>query len=904
MRTLRALLLRVRGLWEGSAADRELAAELESHLQMQIEDNLRAGMSPDEARRQALARFGSVEAVKESCRERRRLPAIDIVIADIRYGFRMMRRSKGFTLVATLSLAIGIGATAAIFSVINALVLRALPVPRPHEVRVVRNTTQLVSASRFSYSMFERFRVAMPGDTRIAAMSRVARMQTRIHGTGEPFNGLVQLVSREFFPVLEVRPALGRLLAPGDERLAVAVVSHAFWRGRLGAAADVVGTSLKLNGTPVTIVGVAQEGFSGVWLETPVDAWVPIAMQADLRYVGNFSATDSDIDKPWMDQDGIRWLEMILRAGRLDGAEAAAIGGVFRQAQLEAAGHVSDPEERASLLRQHVVLENFDRGFSNVRDRFAAPLFALMAMVSLLLLIACANTANLLLARAAARQREIAVRLSLGASRGRVMQQLLTESVLLAALAGAAGTALAPWASEALVRVSMGVTTGPLPLSVPVDGRVLAFATGVSILTGLLFGLAPAWRTTRITVPVALKGSGTRGVHDGARLTAAKGLVVAQVALSLLLVVAGALFSQSFRNLVRVDLGFDQHHLVSVQFNARGGGYAVDDMPAAYTRLLDRLATVPGVQSASVATCGLVAGCRSNSDGIAIAGYVPQPGEQVALQENRVGARYFSTVGMPLVAGREFDSRDTATSPRVAVVNEAMVRRYFPNRPPLGQRFGYDSPDTEIIGVVRDAYVNTAREAPVPMAYYPILQGTMYATTLDVRVAGDAAAVATAVQKALAQAEPGLPIERVRTVAQQASQSVSQDRLVAGLTSVLGALALGLACLGLYGLMAYAVKQRTAELGIRMALGAAPSGIRWMVFRESLLLVSAGLAVGVPLVYATSRLISTMLFGVNAGDPLTVIGAAFLLAAVAAGAGYLPASRASRVDPLVALRAE
>ena len=599
MRRLRVLLRRIRAIWETSAADRELADELESHLQMQIEDNLRAGMSPEEARRQALVRFGSIEVVKEKCRAQRRLPGIDVVIADLRYGLRMMRRSPGFTLVATLSLAVGIGATAAIFSVINALVLRALPVPRPHEIRLVRNTTAPATVSRFSYPMFERFEAALPAHARMGAMSRVARMRVRVSVSDEPSNGLVQLVSGEFFSVLEVRPAIGRLLGPADEGHAVAVVSHALWQGRLGAAADVVGRSLTLNGAPVTIIGVAQEGFSGVWLETAVDAWVPLQMQADLRYVGNFSASDSDLDKPWITQDGIRWLEFILRADRVDGAEAAAIGAVFRQSQAQAAKHVSDPEERASLLRERVVLEGFDRGFSNVRDRFAAPLFALMAMVALLLLIACANTANLLLARAAARQREIAVRLSLGASRGRVMQQLLTESVLLAACAGAAGTALAPWASEALVRLSLGVTAGPLPLSVPVDGRVLAFATAVSVLTGVLFGLAPAWRTTRMTVPAALKGTGTRGVHDGARLTAAKGLVVAQVALSLLLVVAAALFSQSFRNLVRVDLGFDQDRLVSVQINARAGGYAIDEMPAIYGRVLDRLAAIPGVQSAA-----------------------------------------------------------------------------------------------------------------------------------------------------------------------------------------------------------------------------------------------------------------------------------------------------------------
>jgi predicted permease len=549
------------------------------------------------------------------------------------------------------------------------------------------------------------------------------------------------------------------------------------------------------------------------------------------------------------------------------------------------------------------VLEPFARGSSTLRQRFQAPLLALMGMVSLLLLIACANTANLLLARATARHREIAVRLSIGAGRARVIQQLVTESLLLGGLAGACGLAVAPLASELLVRMTMGVESGPMPFAVGVDGRVLAFAVVVSVLTSFLFGLAPAWQTTSLEMTTALKGSGSRGVHSGSRLNTSKLLVVAQVALSLLLVVGAVLFVQSFRNLVHLDLGFEQHHIVSVRFHAPSA-YPAERMPDLHRRLIARAEALPEVQSATVAMCGLMVGCRANVDGIAIAGYQSQPGEQVMVQENRVGPRYFYTVGMRLLAGRDFDGRDTAGTRKVAIVNEAMVRRYFRGRSAIGQRFGYDAPDIEIVGIVRDARVNAAREAPVPMAFYPIVQTPGLGNNLEVRVVGNTGAVAAALQRVLSETEPGLPIERVTTVADRASLGLSQERVVAALTSVLGALALGLACLGVYGLMSYAVKRRTAELGVRMALGARPSTVLWMVFRESLMLVSVGLMTGVPLVFMASHLISALLFGVSANDPTTLVFAAMSLIGAAAVAGYLPAWRASRVDPLVALRAE
>lgn len=914
MSRLRSLF---RNLVHRERVDQDLDDEVRAVYTLLVDEKIQSGLSPEQARRAATLELGRVDSVTQQVREERAGAYVDAFFKDLRYAARMLRTNLGFTLVIVLSLGAGIGANAAIFSVANAVLLRTLPVPDADRLHVVRYQSRLTVSQRFSYPFFEQLRAGFPEPNGIAAMGRVARVRMA-QPSGEPGAANLQLVSGEFFGVLGLHAQLGRILSPEDNRTVgghpVAVISDAFWRRQFNGATDAMGRELTLNGARFTIIGVAPRGFDGVWLESPVDAWVPAMMQAEVRYVQNFSAENADMLKPWVPQDGLRWLELVLRADRADGPELVAVNAVFRPILLQQADRITDPAERQLALNRSLIIEPFSHGSSTLRTQFRTPLYALMAMVGLLLLIACANTANLLLARATSRQREMAVRLSIGASRARVMGQLLIESLLLGTVAAVAGLAMAPLASELLVRLTIGVDSGPLPFSVGIDTRVLVFTAIITLLTSILFGFAPAWRATDLSLSTALKANG-RGMPQGARLSLSKTLVIAQVALSLLLAVGAGLFARSFGNLASLPLGFEPR-VLWVPISPSIGGYELRELPALYQRIIARAEALPGVESATIAMCGLMTGCRSAADGLEISGYVSQPGEQVVVQENRVGPRYFSTVGMTIVAGRDFEPQEIGSAGRpssadggsttgfsgIAIVNEAMAHKYFKGRNPIGQRFGYDKPDIEIVGVVRDARVNSVREAAVPMAFYPLDSTPSYVGTMHVRASGDAASTGEAVRKALLEVEPRLPVSPVTTLNVLAANTLRQERLVAKLTTVLGTLALGLACLGLYGLMSYAVKQRTAELGIRFALGAPRPRVLWMIFRESLTLVAIGLAIGLPVVAAVSRLIGTMLFEVSPTDPATVAAAMLVLLIVGASSGYLPAWRASRVDPLTALR--
>jgi predicted permease len=905
------MLARVKSIWRNlrhrHGVDRDLDREVRAVFDILVDEKLKTGLSLEQARRAATIELGREHAITQRVREERAGSALDAIAKDVRYGARMLRSNPGFTFVVVLSLAAGIGANSAIFSIANAMLLKTMPIPQPEHVYVARYQSRLPISQRESYPLFEQLRAGFPARDGLAAMSRVARM--RLSNTDGATQGAnVQLVSGEWFGVLQLKPQLGRLLTTDDNRTLgahpVTVISDAFWRRRFNHAPDVIGQDITFNGVHFSIVGVAPPDFSGVWLETPAEAWIPVMMQADVKYVQNYSADGSDAQKPWVPQNGIRWLDIVTRADRADGPESVALNAVFRPILLTLAESVIDPAERALTLDRRFVLEPFGSGFSNVREQFRAPLYALLGMVGLLLLIACANTANLLLARASSRQREMAVRLSIGASRGRIITQLLIESVMLGLLAAAVGLAIAPFLSELLVRMTIGVETGPLPFSVGIDARVVMFTATITLLTSFLFGFAPAWRATDLSLSTALKASG-RGTHNGARLSLSKILVVAQVALSLFLAVGALLFARSFTNLTSQPLGVEDS-VITMSISPSLGGYQPAELPGLYQRLLDRVEAVPGVQSATTAMCGLLQGCRSNSDGVGIEGYTSQPGEQVMVQVNIVGRNYFSTVGMTIVKGRDFAPREIGSDGKVMVINEAMARRYFKGRDPIGRRFGYDADklEYEIVGVVRDAHVNTVREAALPMVFQPFSAAPLYVGSIQVRALGDPLAIGAAIRRAVQEIEPRLPVDRVTTLAALAATTLRQERLIARLTTVVGLLALALASLGLYGLMAYAVKQRTAELGLRFALGAPRPRVLFMVFRESMVLVAIGLAIGVPLVFAASRLIGPMLFEVSPNDP-TIVGIAVLvLIAVGAWSGYLPAFRASRVDPLVALREE
>jgi predicted permease len=911
MTTLRVFLSRLAELFRKGARERDLADELESHLQLQIDDNLRAGMSPAEARRQARLRFGSVDAVKESQRERRGLPRLEALGRDLRYGTRLLVRAPGFTAVVVLSLAVGIGGNSAIFSVINALTLRPLPVPRPHELSqvITEDDSSNPAGTQLSYPVYQQLLAQLPAGARLGAMSRV---MTRASGVADGGTGsvptTVQLVSGEYFTALDLAPALGRFLGASDNRdpgaHPVVVLGHGFWQKHFAAAPDVVGRTVRINDLRFTVIGVAPAGFTGVWLESPAELFVPLAMQANLRYAQNYSSIDGDSTRPFLHQSKIRWLEVILRTDGEHRPQAlAALRQVYAQTQAADAGRMNDPQERRLALASRLGLQPFERGFSSLRRRFLSPLLVLMGMVSLLLLIACANTANLLLARASQRRREIALRLSIGATRRRLVQQLCTESLLLGLLGGALGLLLAPAVAELLVRMVTANSTGPLPFAVTPDRRVLLFTGVVCLATIVLFGLTPALRSTRLEIASTLRAGG-RGIMSGAGSRPARLLVVGQVALSLVLVVVAGLFLRSLRALHTMDLGFDRQHLVSVVIGARGPGLAADERPS-LARLVEQVEALPGVSSASGAQCGLVSGCRTTSGNLKITGYEPGPHENISVRTSRVGQRYFQTVGIPLVAGRDFDDRDREGGPQVAIVNEAFVRRYLPGTGAVGHRFGKGGPFIEIVGVVRDARTSSVQEAPMPTAFFPLAQAHgASAGTLEVRTTGDPGVLAASLGRVLAEREPRVVVERVRTLSEQVERNLVQERALARLTGVLGMLALGLACFGLYGLMAYAVAGRTTEIGIRTALGASSTRVLWMVLGESLRLVAVGLAVGLALVLVASRFLAGQLHGVGATDPPTVLLSALALVLVAALAAYLPARRASRVDPLIALRAE
>jgi predicted permease len=829
---------------------------------------------------------------------------------DVRYALRQMRKSPGFTLVAVLTLALGIGANTGIFTLVNAVLLKSLPVPDPEQLFLVRMSDRLAENTRFSYPQFRDMRAALPQAASVAAMTWPSDFYANF-GNRQPEMVRGQLVSGNYFQTIETYPALGRLLTVDDDRTVggspVAVISYGCWQRRFGQDRNLIGRKIIVNGMPLEIVGVAAPGFFGAKAGTAPEFWLPTMMQSAVHYAQHYSQTEAaEFDKPWIAQQDISWLQLIVRVKSpqaLPQADAA-LNQLFRQDFERAVLKLTDPQERRAFLRTRLELEPGGRGLPSLRRSFSQSLTVLMGTVGLVLLIACANLANLLLARAAVREREIAVRLSLGATRARLVRQLLTECVLMSGFGAVLGVGVAYWCSAVLPKwASSGAT--PISLNLAPDARVLFFSTAVALLTGFLFGLAPAVQGTRVEPARALKASARGFAGSGRGWSLKQTLVASQVALSLVLLVGAGLFLRTLRNFSELDPGFDRDHILTVWLDTHMAGYKQEQLSALYERLIERVEAIPGVRSASLASCGLAIGCGDSSD-IYLPG-IPHTNGETDAQERRVSHHFFDTVGIPLVEGRDFATTDNEKTLAVTIVNQTFVREFLKDKNPIGQYFGYDTANDhrfQIVGVVKDARVNDIRESAPPMIYHSIAQDAIDVESLDVRTFADPSRLISQVRQAVRSVDPNLPIGGIATLAEQVSSNLAQQRLIARLTTIFGVLALGLACLGLYGVMSYTVARRTSELGIRLALGSTRWSALWVVLRESFIVIGAGILVGACLSLAGTRLVSSMLFGLSPHDPLTLAAAAMLLLLVSVASGLLPAWRAAQVDPMAALRHE
>ena len=890
----------------GRAPD-DISAEIEEHKRMCIEDQ----------GEQAGRRFGNTTAIAESAREQWTFTRFETLLQDIRYALRTLRRSPGFAAVAVLSLALGIGANTVIFSAIDALMLRKLPVPDPDSLAVVRVFLEQPGHGRaeisWMYPEVQRMRALSRGFAGFSAVGLVERSNLIAGGPGggpDPSEVRVGMVSGDYFAsTMRVEAAIGRIFTPDEDRAPgaspVAVISDAYWQRRFRRARDVVGRTLTISGTAFTIVGVTPSGFTGEWTGRPADLWVPFAMvQQVLPGVA-----------PGMQNHPARIV--VRRLAGISQAQAQqAITSAFDELQRESIpnGNVR-PQPRIWVEVQPAAT-----GYSPQRESFAQPLAILMAMVGLVLLIACVNVTNLLLARSAAREREISVRLAIGAGAARILRQLLTESLVLAAIAGVFGAVFAILGRSILeAYLAVGAlrnsgTTAPaqLPVSLDLrpDPRIFAFCAVICLLTGIAFGLVPALRASKASIVAALRGAKTQP----GRGAAGRVLVILQVAVSAMLLVGAGLLARTLHNLRAQDLGMDRGNVLLVSTNTFASGRGPAQLRNVWQIVLQRISTLPGVIAASAANGTVLSGYEAVnvSDPLRVEGEpeVPNglPGYRTFLAPG-----FFRTMGIPLIVGREFTEADTDAAPRVVILNESMARHYFGNHNPIGRhiQFRNDPPvGTEVIGVVKDFVAGTPRDLQrkLGLTYFSYRDREssrnitpMY---LAVRVEGPPLAMAQRIREELRAIDPELPILRIYTVDQQLEQVLVKDRMLAGLAVSLCVLVVALACLGLYGVIAYTVERRTAEIGTRLALGATRGAVLAMVLREGLTLVLSGIVIGVPAAFAAARLIASRLYGIGAHDPLTLTGAALLLLCVAALAGFVPARRASSIDPMVALRYE
>lgn len=899
---------RLRMLLHRGQFRRELDEEMRLHLELRHEQQIASGLTLKEAHWSAQRRFGNVNRIKERSHMEWGWSWLETFLQDAGYGLRSMLRTPAITVVALTSLALGIGANTAIFSFLDAIMLRSLPIREPQ--RLVKLgvedpggiTDVFANTELYSYPFYRQFqrKNAVFSDT-----AAEYSMTNAVHGfiDNRQDSQLIQVkaVSGTYFQTLGVSAQVGRVLNGVDDSSKgdhpVVVISDAFWKGTFGADPSVLSHKLKLGNVVYDIVGVAPPEFFGTKVGEAPDAWAPLSM--------------ADVIPPGWGGYDKNFTEGLYILGRLK-------PGVTRE-QATANANVLFPQilrgfpdanlsqwNLVRLSRAHVSLKSMASGISDLRDSYSKPLIVLMVIVGLVLLIACANIANLLLARSTARARELAVRQALGAHRSRIIRQLLTESLLLALTGGALGIAFAAAADRVLLRmISQG--SDPVPLDVSLNLQLLAFTFAVTVCTALLFGTLPALRATRVQLVENLKSG--RGASTAAgRSPMAKILVVSQVALSLVLTVAACLFLRTLVNLNRVDTGFNKENVLRLDIDSDITGYKQDDprLKALFKQIEDRVSALPGVQAASFSAFTFSEG--SWSSGIRVPGMPVD--HKTDVNHNVIGNGYFATMQIPLIAGRAFAPQDTATSQRVGIISEHMARTLFPAGSPIGHTYTLGSDDSDsahpltIIGVAKDVKLHGVTGPASYIDYLPYTQRDWGFGDFEVRYSGDFNSISNEVQQTIHAVDRTLPISHVMTLNAQVAGSFTNQAIIAELSAFFGLMAVFLSCIGLYGLMSYLVSRRTGEIGIRMALGANRSAVAWQVLREIGLLVFAGIVIGLPLTVSGVRLVRNMLYGLSGTDPLSLTVATALLLFAGMAAGYLPARRASSVDPIVALRDE
>lgn len=914
--------LRLRLLSKRKQLDRDLEDELSFHLAEREEKKRVAGFGDEEARFAARRSLGNVTQIKEVCREMWTFASLEGVLQDTRFAVRKLRKNPGFALIAILTLALGIGANTAIFSLIHTVMLKSLPVANPGELYRVGQGNLCCAVDGFqgnfgifSYALFKSVRDSTPEFRQLTAfaagLDNVSVRRSGSPAVAEPYIG--EFVSGNYFETFGLGASAGRLISQADDQPnapPVAVMSYRTWREHFSLDPSVIGVDFLINGVHMTLVGVTPPGFFGETLRRdPPDFWVPLASEPVLQPGGSL-----------LEQSGTHWLYMI---GRLhaDANPRSLEARVTVEVQQWLSTYGNIPERfRGEIPKQHVSLSPAGGGVARMRSAYWEGLRLLAAASGLVLLIACANIANLLLAQGTAERTQTVLRVALGAPRSRLVRLALTEGLMLGLLGGAAGLAVAYAGTRIILSLAFRGAHF-VPISATPSLPVLGFAALLSLVTTVIFAAVPAWINSKAGASEALHGA-QRSVHRGSTVSQ-KSLVVLQAALSLVLLAGAGLLSESLRNLEHQQFGFATDGRLIVKVDPSLAGYTTDRLAGLYRTLQERLRQIPGVISTSFSLYSPMSDTNW-SGGVSIEGrpQTSNPDNWDGASWVRVSSDYFETIGTPLVRGRFIDARDTPTSRHVTVINKTFARKFFPNSDPIGKHFGAGdathSGDFEIVGIVGDAKYADARDSAWPTYFRPLLQvetfkdgedqsaenRSNWIRDIELHVQGQPENLQRQIREAVTSIDPNLPVVDIMTFAEQVSRNFNQERLIARLASLFGVLALALACIGLYGVLAYGVARRTKEIGVRMALGAPRTGILRMVLREALFLAGIGALIGIPSALAGTHLLSSMLFGLKASSPFIFSAVTLLMFFVAMAAAYFPAHKAATVDPLVALRHE